>query len=356
MINPFSQFNFKASNIVKVVGLSFLVVIVLAFAFRLVGSSVKSLMQNSQTTRGSATYNNESYGLDVVQEGYSDSGFSLGKVSSPSLSVRNIAPEPPYSGGSTGNTAEAFEMRDYNATIETRNVKKTCGSLLSLKALSYVIFENANEYDRGCQYVFKTEKNHTEEILAAIKEHDPKDLTVNTRTIKQTLDDYTSQIDILKKKQKTIEETLESAIGSYDEISRLATQTRDAQSLANIIESKIRIIERLTQERLAVSDQLDRLTRSKAEQLDRIEYTYFSVTVAENRFVDGESLKDSWKVAVKEFVRDVNRIAQEITVKLATVILVVLQYVLYLFILLIAAKVVWRGARRLWTGKQSNTQ
>lgn len=356
MFNPFSQFNVKASNILKIIGLVVVSVIVLVFAFRLVGSSVKPLIQNNQTTRGQVAYDNGSFGLGVVQEGYSNSDFSFSKVSSPSLSVRNIVPEPPYSGGSVGNTAEAFEMRDYNAIIETRTVKEVCGSLLSLKALSYVIFENANEHDRGCRYVFKTEKNHTEEILIAIKGHDPKDLSVNTRTIKNVLDDYTSQIEILMKKQKTIEETLESAIGSYDEISRLATQTRDAQSLANIIESKIRIIERLTQERLAISDQLDRLARSKAEQLDRVEYTYFNVSVSENKFVDGESLKDSWKSAVKMFVRDVNRIAQEVSVKLVTIMLVVMQYVLYLFILLVAAKIVWRGAKRVWMGKQFHNQ
>ena len=50
--------------------------------------------------------------------------------------------------------------------------------------------------------------------------------------------------EYLKKKKETIEETLNDAINSYNEIAKVATEARDAESLSRIIDSKIRIIER----------------------------------------------------------------------------------------------------------------
>lgn len=57
----------------------------------------------------------------------------------------------------------------------------------------------------------------------------------------------------------------------------------------------------------------------------------------ENTFIDGEGLKDSWKDTVKTFVRDVNNTAQDISIRFITRLLVILQYVLYILIVLFVA-------------------
>jgi hypothetical protein len=59
-------------------------------------------------------------------------------------------------------------------------------------------------------------------------------------------------------------------------------------------------------------------------------------------------LKDSWKLAIKKFFRDINKIAQDISINLLTVILLAIQYLIYLFLLLIGAKYFWRLAKYIW--------
>src|SRR3989339_721006 len=164
---------------------------------------------------------------------------------------------------------------------------------LNLKPREDVIFENASEYEKNCNYSFKVKRDSVKEILSIIESLDPKELNENTYTIKRLIEDY----------------------------------TRDVENLAKIIDSKIRIIERLTQERININSQLERLNRSKAEQLDRLEYTYFRVYVFENKFIDREDLKDSWKTAIKSFVRDINKIAQDITINLAALLFLILEYI-----------------------------
>jgi len=260
---------------------------------------------------------------------YAEGSASYGGVQK-TLSVRNVASILPPSPGTTGNTAEAYEVTDYSAQVETRDIRKTCGHIKDLKSFSYVIFENASESDKRCSYTFKVEHKRVAEVLSAIKALDPKDLTENTNTIKQLVDDFTSQTDILKKKRDSIDRTLDSALHSYDEITALATRTQNAEALAKIIDSKIGIIERLTQERININAQLDGLSRAKEDQLDRLKYTYFNVNAYEYAFFDGESIKDSWKASLKS--------------------LWLLPLLVYALIVLIVAKYTWRAAKHIWTG------
>lgn len=274
--------------------------------------------------------------------GETTKGYSMSGASAPSLSLRNVSPL-----ASSGNTAEQFEVTDYTAHIETGALADTCAAVLGLKGLNYVVFENSNKYDRGCSYAFKAEKDHVEEILAAIEELNPKTVSENSYTIKRQIDDFTSEEEILKNKLESIDQTLKNATGAYDEVTRLATRSQDVATLAKIIDSKIQIIERLTEERLAVGNQLDQLSRSKADQLDRLDYTYFSVDVSENRYIDTASLKDSWKAAVRQFVQTVNKIVQDSTISLVVFLLFLVQVAIYLFVALLAAKYGWNWIKKI---------
>ncbi len=333
----------KNSNLFKIVGVAFLVIIVLSFLANMLFPFFTNFSANNNflTKEGAGSLGYDSYGLQ--EESYVNSDSDVG------LSIRNVTTAPtPLAGYVSGNDAENFEVTDYNAFIETRILTSVCQSISSLKSRYDVIFENSNEYDSGCNYYFKAKKESVDEILAFVEDLHPRDLSENTYTIKKRIEDFTSQQEILERKQTTIEETLESAIFAYDEITEIARQSRNADALASIIDSKIRIIERLTNERINVAAQLDQLSRAKAEQLDRLEYTYFSVNVVENKFIDGQEIKDSWKWAVKDFVRKINIIFQDITVGLVSLVFIVFKYVIYLFILLLLAKYGWVTVKYIW--------
>jgi len=282
----------------------------------------------------------------AIWYGTADESVSYSK-GMPALSVRNIYPIPPQ-GGTSGNDAEQFEVRDYNASIETQARDATCAAVADLKALDYVIFENANESDTACNYTFKVAHAHVEEILAIIKNLGPKNLSENSYTIKNQIEDYTSRTDILKKKLSSIDATLSGALGAYDELTVLATRTQNVETLARIIDSKLQVIERLTNERLNVSAELEQIARAKSQELDRLDYSRFYVSIYENKYLDAEALSDSWKVAFQEFVRNVNHALQNATVNLVAFVFLALPYALYLFLLLIAAKYGWRTAKYLW--------
>ncbi len=337
----FKKIEGKSLKIIKIAVLSVIALLVLALGFSFTVTSFRGMSSKNGGGYGMMQAPGY-YGGVVYDSAYSDKGVEMA-----SLSVRNVAPF-----GTTltvGNTAEAFEVTDYTSSIETGNAEKTCASVASLKAKDYVIFEHANTYDRGCGYSFKVEKKRVEEILAFIKTLDPRDISENTETIKNQIDDFTSEISILQKKAVTIDETLKSATRAYDDITSLAIETRDASALAKIIDSKIQVIERLTQERINVNAQLDRLSRSKAQQLDRLTYTYFNVNVYENRFIDKQHIKDSWKTAVKNFVDTLNTSLQGMTISLVGLLFMLVQFALYILVVILLAKYGWKLIKFIWT-------
>lgn len=283
---------------------------------------------------------------------YGESGGTATLSSRNVMAITNInpsiAPVPPSGGAGAGAGAEDYEVTEYSASIETRKRNETCGAFAELKAKEYVVFENSNAYDRGCSFTFKVEHSHVSEVLAWLKTLDPKYLNENTYTIKRQIDDFTSEQDILKKKLTEIDNTLKSATTAYDEVARLATQTRDASSLSQVIQYRIQIIQQLTQERLSVNEQLDRLARAKADQLDHLDYTFFRVDVTENKYIDTRDLAESWKQALRDVVRVINDAIQGVTINLLALFFIVLQWTLYALILLIIAKYGWQLAIRIW--------
>jgi hypothetical protein len=349
-------------NIAKAIVTGLVALIFASFVFSFVRSSFDTMPfgMNGGTTEFAIAPSMGSMGYGGASYSGKDASYSYDSIpASTGLSIRNIAGTPsispsippvPAGGYTSGNSAEQFEVTEYSASIETQDSANTCKQIADLKSRSYVIFENANESDNNCDYRFKVEHSRVPEILAFVKGLDPKDLNQNTYTIKDIVDDYSSETEILTKKRDSIDDTLKDAISAYDEITSVATQNQDAESLARIIDSKIQLIERLSQQKIDINSQLDRLARSKADQLDRLAYTYFNVSAYENKYLDQKDLKDSWKDSLRGTVHDVNKALQDMTLGLIALLFIAIQWLIYGFILLFIAKYVWRFARKVWFG------
>lgn len=333
----------------KIIGIALLAVSALAVVVAGYKTVSRSLMGQRMGLM-MPSYSSVAPGYPAADYAYSEEGKFYDRGASfnaPELSTRNVMPIPPM-GGTVGDTAEDYEVTDYSAHIESGNLDETCGKILDLKAKKYVVFESSNKYDRGCSYGFKVKHENVPEVLSAIEALDPKELSENTYTIKRQIDDFTSQEDTWKNKLKTIDETLKNAGSAYDQITRLATQNGDVATLAKIIDSKIQVIERLTQERIQVVARLEELARAKTEQLDRLEYTYFNVSVTESRYVDGDQIRDSWKAALREFVETINKIIQGSTISLISFLFFLVYVMLYGVVILYVAKYAYGWAKKIW--------
>jgi len=355
MKNFLKKYDITPMKALKAAGVLLAVVILLTVFKNVFSNPVGPFSWTNSVGKSIATPGMQMAQYDyATEEGYAmgmggggDYGYYGMTNSDMMLSSRNVAgimPAPSYP--TTPGDGEAYEVTDYSASIETSNSERSCDQIQALKSRTDVVFERSNSYDRGCSFSFKVEHNSVDEILGLISTMHPEELSENTDTIKNQIDDFTSEI--LQNKLDSIDDTLSSALSAYDEITRLATRTENAEALAKIIDSRIGIIERLSQQRIEVVSQLERLARSKDEQLDRLTYTYFNVSVYETRYVDFENLWDSWKSELRSFVFGVNQTLQELTLGLVTLLLLIVQYAIYLAILLFVAKYAWHWGKKWW--------
>ena len=82
-------------------------------------------------------------------------------------------------------------------------------------------------------------------------------------------------------------------------------------------------------------------------------YTYFTVEVYENKFVDGEEIQNSWKFAVQQFVRESNRLVQELSIGLVAFLLAIVKFALYFVVILFVVRIGWTFAQKIWkTGEK----
>jgi hypothetical protein len=332
-------------RLLKIIGFVLLSIIALSFIVTLFGATFGNLRMGGGYGFTPGLSNN------YYQKGYDlaeSEAPSYGGVSDSQLSLRNISSTTPGENSATGADAEDYEVTSYSAEVRTRNLDYTCRIVSQLKTLEHVVFEWAEESDSYCNYSFKVEREKALEVVAVIEDLNPRNLSENTRTIKRQVEDFTSEREILEAKQQSINETLESALIAYNEITTLATNTGDAETLASIINSRIQIIERLTQERIAISAQLDRLSRAQAEALDGLDYTQFQVSVIERKFINLEAMGDSWQQAIEQFFLTVNKALQDATINVLGFLFVLAPFVLYFFILVVFAKYGWRLARYVW--------
>jgi len=298
---------------------------------------------NAQTT----SFGISSDSLSVPGGYYPSSSYDKGVAT---LSVRNAENSiiPPVDGSVPGNDSEAFEVKQYSASIETRNLDRDCGTISGLKSRPGVIFESSNLSDKNCSYTFKVKKDSVPSILTILNNLDPKELSETSYTIKREVTDYTSEIQILENKLASLDKTLADAIASYESISNLATEVGNVDTLARIIDSKLVMIERLNNTRIEAVSQLERINRGKSEALDKLEYTYFYVNLYESKFFDGEAIKDSWKFAVQQFMRDTNSLLQDISIGFVGFLLMLIKFALYFVVIVTLARLGWGYARKVW--------
>ncbi len=334
----FKKFDFKTS--LKFAGIGVFSLLVLGLLLSLGSFALKTVFNIAPNYR---------VGINDSYDGGYKMAYDLDEsiMGMPELSMRNIAPDfdSEYVAGSD---LEDFEVTEYDAYIRTARLEKVCDEIEGMKELPYVIFESSNRNDFNCNYRLKVTKEEDEQILAIISNLKPENLNVNTEIIKKQIVDFTNEEEILTKRLEQVEKTLEEAQDAYDEVTWLATQSSDVESLAKIINDKIILIEKLTTERLNTKNNLDMISRAKADQLERLDYTFFTVNVTEYLIVDLKGMKDSWKRELKNFVSDFNGLLQGLTIKLLSFALILVQVAIYLILALLVGKYGWRFVKFVW--------
>lgn len=342
MASSKKKFDWSAKSIAKIfgfvllAGLGILILIgIFASAFRMI---------SGVTDRYSGNYG---YLGEMTEEAYYadeyDGDFAVSALSSLSYPIPDPSPE-----FTPGVDVESFEVRRYNGSISTRNLEADCGRIFELKEREYIIFETSDQNEDNCYYRFKVEKGQETEALNLIESLDPEYLNENVTSIKRSFEGVETELNILQKRLTAIEETLQEAQLAYDEISQIAADQQNADALASVIDSKLNLIERLSNEQLNTKAQIDRFYKQRQELTDQLNFTFFDISLYKDVVFDWEYIKNSWKAEARDMISDLNGAIQFISLRFLTFTAYTALGLIYLFVMVFVVKFAWRGVRRIW--------
>lgn len=356
------NFDWSLKSITKAAAAIVVIVVALAIVVSVLGTVTKSIFGISSVRDGYATSDNR-YGIvEQVMGGFGGAFGMDGDMSTKMAVSRGAAvqdmmyvaessymPSPIFGGGAD---AEEYERRNYNAYYETRRFDQTCAAISGLKPLEYVVFDNSNENDQWCSYNFRADVAHEEEIIAKLQALNPRDFNIDTSTIERSIKYTDSELAMLDRRLESITTTLNQAEIAFNNLISRATTAGDTATLAEVINNKISTIDRLTQQQLDTQERIDRLTKSRGDQIEQIEYAHFYVSVSKVTYFDGEQFADEWKQRIQELAANVNATLLALTLGLIAFVLGAIQFVIYGALLVLGltifAKLAWTVVRRIW--------
>ncbi len=295
------------------------------------------------------------YADEMIGGGLTDK-FNIGFVGTQARSAKMMAPTsvsvydvmPTQLTEHISKDAEDFETRSYSANYEERNISKVCNEIESLKPLEYVIFSNANKNDTYCNYTFKVEVEKEDEIITLIKSLNPKSFNASTFTLERIITNNNNEVEILEKKLKMLDSLLTSAQAKYASL----RNTGNATALVQAINNEINLIERITNQKLNVQSQIDRLTNSTGVQTERINYSQFNVSVSERKFINWSNIGEQWKFAFERFISGISEVIQDLTIGLVMFVLGLVKFIMFLSVGVVAivatSKFLWSIVRKIW--------
>jgi len=255
---------------------------------------------------------------------------------------------PAPSGGTGSYDEVAYEARQYTIAYKTGDFEEVTAAIEAYKPNLAVVFEQATHNDTYAQYRFKVAREHVDTVLATLEELGPTGLTEQTEVVKKQLMRYAGELEILEQQEALLLSTLTDVNAAYNELVTLSKDTGDVETLATVINDKLKYVQDLSQRRIQVAAQIERIAQRKAELMDRIEYVYFTVTVMKYQFIDGDDLKDDWVAGVRGVVYDMSTTLQWLTFGLMQLFLLLLVLAVYGAVLLFIGKHGWRLVRAYW--------
>lgn len=300
------------------------------------------------------------WGMGASERPYSDVAYPMDSESGSSFQKRAYAPSSEYAPapnlavtpaepGGTGLYAEdAYEARAYGATIRTRDFGRVCDTLESWKPRTDVVFEEATRSDTSARYRFKTTRAAAPDILVALKALDPDNLTENTEVVKKQALAYTGELEVLRRREALLQQTLADVSAAYDELVALSKTTENVKVLATVIDDKLRYLQELSRQRIEVSREIAVLAERMADLRDRIDFVYFTVDVTTYRIFDTAALRDTWVRAVRDLVDAANTALQTLTLGFLTLCLLAIKVVFFGVLGIAGVKYGSRLAVRLW--------
>lgn len=229
-----------------------------------------------------------------------------------------------------------YDTKSHNAFIESKNIEEDCDNFLSWLNADYIKRNSVNLNKKTCSFNIWIKRWNEDKFIEFINTFDVKELNTNITNMAKTYSWLTSKTEDIKKKIEETERLLEETKTWYDELwNSIKIQNMWADwidALNKIINNKANLINKFTQQREKLNDELNVYIKQITDLNEMIWYTDFYVYFSEKKVLDLESIKNGWYYDFKTMVYDVDETFRDLSVNLVSFVMIVLKSSIYIVI------------------------
>lgn len=256
-------------------------------------------------------------------------------------------PLPPATDGYTVNL-EKFEITNYSVTARTKQFDDLCSAVTNLKVNPDIHFKSINESTNNCRANLFVPEEKVQFIIDTVSVFSGVEIARNTESVTKQKERLVSQTEILKQQLNSVSNSLLVAEIQLDEIAELAKQTNDVKTLSLTIREKISLLDTLTQRKIQLTSQLEQMLKQSAELDERIGVVEFTINIYRSNPITINEKASQWESAWDTLSDEFTSTQIGVTVILGVLLLWLVRAFVYLLILIIVLRVVWKLAKRIW--------
>lgn len=243
---------------------------------------------------------------------------------------------------------ESYETTTYNLGGRIKQFDEFCDALNFLKADSQIHFKSITTSTNNCQAMFYVNKNKAIETLNTISNYSGIEVNRNTTSVTRHRAQLQSQTAIIQQQLASVMKSLSTAETQFDEIAEFSRQTNNATELSKAIREKLTLIDTLTQRKISLTSQLDRLYQEASDLEERLNVVAFYVNVNRSYPQNVNEQSQKWEQAWYNLKNQYTNTLIAITALFSVFILRVVIILVYALVIIVALRGLWKFVKLVW--------
>ena len=284
---------------------------------------------------GRATYSEEMVMMD-------DGVMMESKTTSSYMPI----PIPTPDGYTSG--LESYETTNYSVSGRLKAFDQFCDELSTLKTDVNIHFKSLNESTNNCNATFYVAETETDRVIGVLASYKGVEFTRSTESVTRHRQQIQNQTSIISQQLNSVSRSLTAAETQFDELAEFARQSKDASALSEAIRYKLQNVDTLTSRKISLTSQLNNLYQQAVDLEERIGVVQFSVNVTRANPIYVGKYERQWDTAWENLKDSANQALINLTAFFATFLLWLVQAFIYLLVIIIVIRGLWKFIKLLW--------
>ncbi|MBP6881793.1 MAG: hypothetical protein KBC35_04170 [Candidatus Pacebacteria bacterium] len=316
-----------------------------------------------------ALLNTSTSGLGISEVGM-DEGYSLSAPMAPSFSnsfkggtmmdddmameaessyTSSYYPEPfPTPGGYTSDL-ESYETTSYNINARTKDFDGLCGAVANLKNDPQIHFRSITSSLNNCYASFFVTEERVAGVITTLTGFRGVEVNRNTESVTRHKEQLESQTVILQQQLTRVESSLVAAQAQLDRLNQIFNTSDEVTRLSSEVTKSLQYIDQLTQRKISLISQLDDIYQQSADLAERMKVVQFDVQVNRANPIIIDKYERQWDNAWEELKDAFTETLIGLTAFFGIFLLWVVRIGLYLLVVLVLVRGLWKFAKLLWS-------